>query len=566
MADNTTISLAGIAGIDGVVPVYDPNGLFKTWALNEIFMGTGTLGEARYVPKINDWVADNNGGVVKLYYVADIDVVTLKPTLKELNVLKQDQNLDLIDILLGVGPGNESDTFRVYYNRNVLPHTLTIEGRMHTYTGESERYTIFRGSEQTGNAKPISQQYDQAGNLIGTSIPLALAAVDGQNRTIKSYPGCYTTEELDNGEKLGVIVYSDKGHKVSGAALIVEETSFVPPPDVMNNFIIGITVESPFISPSDPNVLRFPVNIPLNGLSLIGVVHYSNGSKLRMPIDNTKFRLRGFDNFTNTYAGQQFDVLIDYVPSEGEQALGVDTTVNGTITRTYTAITTNYEGMYSPKLFGYPVWQDAVNGYRLEWWLYDMDRRTSILVTPWVKINANSAPFNPTGYGFRQTLGVSINLKDVNPSGLALNHVQSIDIVLRQPGDARTSNWAVGFVPQQEILFGDNNAAKVTIVDQNLMQVDVTCGETVLANWLQRLYRLTYPLTDQGREIKAPDPTHFSIGTASWSVVYPIDQWNKILSSSYTVPNSSTLFVKFLIRTPDTDIQLAVAGLPVYQQ
>lgn len=561
-----TISLAGIAGSDGEVPVYDPTGLFKTWSLTEIFMGTGTPGEARYVPKINDWVADNNGGVVKLYYVADLDVVSLKPVLKELNVLKQDQNLDQIDMLLGTGPGNEADTFRVMYNRNVLPHTLTIDSRIHTYTGESERYTIFRGSETTGTAKPISQQYDQAGNLIGTSIPLALAAIEGDNRTVKSYPGCYTTEELNDGEKLGVIVYSDKGHKVSGAALIVEETSFVPAPDVNTNFIVAIGLESPFISPSDPNVLRFPVNIPLNGLSLIGVVSYSNGSKLRMPVDNTKFRLRGFDNFTNTYAGQEFPLIIDYVPSEGEQARGADTTVNGTVTRTYTAITTNFEGMYSPKLYGYPVWQDAVNGYRLEWWLYDMDRRLSTLVTPYVKINANSMPFAPTGYGYRQTLGVSINLKDVNPSGLALNHVQSIDIVLRQPGDARTSNWAIGFENQQEVLFGDNNAAKVTIVDQNLMHVDISMGETTLANWLQRLYRLTYPLTDQGREIKAPDPTHFTLSTVAWDIVYPIDQWDQILSSSNTVPNSSTLFIKFLVRTPDTDIQLGIAGVPVYHQ
>jgi hypothetical protein len=44
------ISTAGIAGSDGVVPVYDPEAPWKMWAKGEIW--DGTVGKSRYVPKV----------------------------------------------------------------------------------------------------------------------------------------------------------------------------------------------------------------------------------------------------------------------------------------------------------------------------------------------------------------------------------------------------------------------------------------------------------------------------------------------------------------------------------
>lgn len=556
------ISTNGIIGSDGVKPVHDPLGRWTTWALHELFLGPLTPGSGRYVPKIKDLVFDVDSSA--WYKVVALDRTTLEPTLVPVTPLAQDQKFDNADVILGVGPGGISDTFRIYLNKKVLPHTLTVDSRLHSYTAEAERFTIFRGTDIEGTSKPISQMYNQGGEMVGTSIPMKLAETTGNNRTIKSFPMCYTTQDIPNGEKLVLIAYSDAGHQVTKVELLVENTEFVPVANAAVKQIVNISLESPWISPSDPSMLRFPVNVPLNGLSLIGVVSYSDGTKKRYPVNGTKFSIRGLDNFVSSYAGQEFDLVLDYRPSSDDVALGLLTSQTGSVIRRYKGLTTNYEGMYSPKLYGYPVWINALQGYRLEWWLYDMERRMAQLVTPYVSVNDNSAPFKPTGYGIKQSLGVSINLKDVNPSGLALNHVQTIDIVLRQPGTARTSNWAIGFVQNQEILFGEDNHASGTIINQNLMQIDISCGETVLANWLDRIYRLTKPLSDQGREVKAPDPTHFSVCTPNWEVTYPIAKWKDVLSLNYTVLNSSTVFVKFFVRTPDTDIQLSIAGLPVY--
>jgi hypothetical protein len=559
---NPPLSTVGIVGTDGQVPVYEPDARWTTWALDEIY--NGNEGANRYVPKIGDWIVDRPAS--KFYEVIDVDVTTLITRTKPIKPLSQDQEFDNADLILGVGPGGISDTFRAYLNKNVLPYTLTIESRLHTYSSEAESFTVFRGTDINGTAKPISQMYNQSEQLIGTTIPLTLAAIDGNNRTVKSFPMCYTTEDMPDGEKVVLIAYSDSGHQVSKVDLLVENTQFVPTADSSVKYITNISLESPFISPSDPNVLSFPLNVMQNGLSLMGVVHYSDGSKVRLPVNNTRFSLRGLDNFISTYAGQKFDLVLDYKLAPEEVTMGMPTTAARSITRLYQGITTNYEGMYSPKLYGFPVWINSVSGYRIEWWLYDMERRMSQLVTPFVKVNTNSRPFDPLGYGFKQSIGVTINLKDVNPNGLALNHVQTVDIVLRQPGTARSTNWAIGFVPGQEVLFGEGNFAKMTLIDQNQMTLEVSCDEATQAGWLERLYRLVKPLSDQGREVQAPAPTHFSISTPQWEVVYPIGQWNKKLSLSYTVANNSTVFIKFFIRTAETDIHLAIAGMPVYQQ
>jgi hypothetical protein len=556
------LSTVGVVGTDGVVPVYDPDARWTQWALHEVYVGT--VGVNRYVPKVGDWVIDTPAA--KFYEVTEIDVTTLIPRMKSIRPLVQDQEFSNTDMILGVGPGGISDTFRAYLNKNVLPYTLTIDARLHTYSSEAESFTVFRGTDIEGTAKPISQMYNQSSELIGTAIPLTLAAIDGNNRTVKSFPMCYTTEDMPNGEKVVLIVFADGSHQVSKVELLIENTEFVPSADNSLKQITNISLESPFISPSDPNVLSFPLNVMMNGLSLMGVVHYNDGSKLRLPVNDTRFSLRGLDNFVSTYAGQKFDLVLDYKLAPEEVTMGLQTTPARSITRRYEGITTNFEGMYSPKLYGFPVWINSVRGYRIEWWLYDMERRMAQLVTPFVQYNANSRPFDPTGYGFKQSIGVTINLKDVNPSGLALNHVQAVDFVLRQQGTARTTNWAVGFIPNQEVLFGENNFAKMTLIDQNQMQLDITCGETTQVGWLERLYRLVHPLSDPGRESRAPNPTHFSVCTPEWEVAYPIGQWNKKLVLNYTVPNNGTLFIKFFIRTAETDIHLSVAGIPVYCQ
>jgi hypothetical protein len=388
---------------------------------------------------------------------------------------------------------------------------------------------------------------------------------NGINKAVKAIPTCYTSEELPDGEILTIVAYADDGHVVMKCQVLVENTAFIATSDSSAKYITGISLDSPFISDADPTLIQFPLNVPLVGLSLTGVVHYNDGSALRMPVDQTKFSLFGFNNFVSTIPGQSFKLTLAYRLSENEIVFGSTVGENRTITQSYDARTLNKEGMYTPKLYAYPVWQNPIDGYRLEWFMYDLDRKLATLVTPHVKFNTNSQVFDGIGYGRKQSLGVSVNLKDVYPSGLAYMHVQTIDIILRQPGTARVTNWAIGFDPGQTILFGEGNYARSTFINTNMSKIRIDCGEETVDDWLDRLYYMTKPLTDQEMESAPPKPDYFSVGTANWEAAYPISQWNAELTLGKVIPDSGTVFIKFFQRTADTDIQLSIAAMPVYQ-
>lgn len=558
----TNILTTGVAGTDGVVPVHDPNGLFKIWSIKEIYLGE--QGENRYVPNIGDGVVDLPN--FAWYEVTALNQITLMPTLKKIDKPLPDQVLSDADMLLGVGPGDQPSIARVYIDKSVTPHTLSVDKRLRFFGTMATSVKIFRGSNLTGNEKVISAMYNQSGVLLGQEVPLELAAVENfTNRAVKCVPTCYTTEDLPDGEVVTVVAYSDDGHVVSKKQLLVENTGFIASADSSVKFVTGISLESPFMSAADPHLLKFPMNVPLIGLSLIGVVHYSDGGANRMPVDQTKFSVFGFNDFIASVVGQTRPLTLTYKLSENEIVYGATVGPNNTISESYQAVVDAKEGQYTPKLFGYPVWVDDLVGYRLEWWMYDMDRRLATLATPFVKYNTNAAPFDPLGYGRKQTLSVSVNMKDINPANKSMNFVQIQDVILRQPGNALSSNWAIGFSPNQEIFFGEGNKIQSHFINQNLSEINITCGETDMNTWLERLYYMTKPLTDQDKEAGPPKPNYFSICTKDWSFDYPIEKWNEVLPIGALVPDHSTLFIKFFKRTADTDIQLSIAGVPVHR-
>src|SRR5690606_38246651 len=115
----------------------------------------------------------------------------------------------------------------------------------------------------------------------------------------------HTVEELDDGELVTAVVYDDVGNAVSITRLLVKKTAFVRTVDESKRFVTGIHIESPFLSKSDPRVLEYPINMPIQALSLVGVVTYSDGGVKRMPIDGTKFSLYGLNNYIATILGQR---------------------------------------------------------------------------------------------------------------------------------------------------------------------------------------------------------------------------------------------------------------------
>lgn len=573
----STIVVPSTTGTDGQVPIYQPNNRWQIWNLIEIY--TGGVGANRYVPNVNDYVVNTSTG--ETWKVSSVDPTTLIPTLVTATPLNTG-GMSSIDTLLGVGPGTQSDTYRVYIDKSVIPHTLAVDARLMVCGSMVKNAIIYRGSMATGNEVAISGTYDQTGKLLGQTIPLETVAIPTAaslpallqwllpntpitNIAVMTVPVCYTMSDLPDGEVVTVVFYSDTGNVVSKRQLLVENTAFIRNPDRSVKYITSIALESPFISSSNPTLIQFPLNVPVSGLMLTGVVNYSDGSQLRMPVDGTKFKVSGFEGFLSTIIGQPFSVVLKYTLGANEVVYNANNVGGPFITNIYKAQTTKIDNAYTVKLFGYPVWIDAVNGYRMEWFMYNLDRSVMYLVTPFVKVSPSSPAFNPTLYGVIQHLIVDINLNDVSGTYTPYNFTQAVDITLLTPGKTHATNWTIGYAPNQSPAYGVNTFAISTFTNQNYWTLDLTSGAVDLPSWLNLMYYSTMPLFDSNMETAAPAPNFFALLFGNQTIEFPIAEWNTVHQIANAVPDGSTVFIKWIYRTPLNDQQLAISGITVYQ-
>jgi hypothetical protein len=547
-------------GTDGVVPI-NLNGRFTVWSLKEIY--TGHQGDARYVPKVDDLIIDMDLGLQ--YKVTSVDPVSL---LSQWVPLKEIPSGDFTpeDLLLGVGPGTQADTYRCYIDRSVVPFALAVDARLCIFGTAASYVKIFRGTDLTDDGEIVSHMYDSQGNIVGNAIPLELVQMpNGQNLAVKAVPVCYTMTDIPDNEVLTVVAYADGGHVVSKRQVLAENTAFIRSANLGVRYIIGISLECPFLSTSDPRLIELPQNVLLQGVNMLGVVHYSNGDVVKMPVDGDKFALFGMEGYTATIVNQQGYLSLRYRVSAEEIVYGAQVGQFAHISEPYRLKTMPVDGNYSVKLFGYPVWKNDVEGYGLRWYLYNGNRSVVYDVTQHVSISDVGPAFNPILYGTLQRLSVAVNLQDANPSFRNYRHTQTYDLVLWGPGSLRTTNWVVGFDVNQNPPFGMNNHAELEFINVNLFRLRVDTSAANLDEWLERLYYRTRPIIDPTRESVPPAPTHYVIKVGNTDLEFPISQWNSETTIGPGLTDNGTVFIRFIKKTPDSDLQLAVAAMPVYQ-
>lgn len=557
---STPITTTPPAGSDQVVPQWDKNGSFHLWAVDELYMGPNTPGTLHYVGNVGDWAV--NRTTKQFYEITALDPTTFVPTLVLIpGVIPTDEFSDT-DRLLSPGPGPRYVTYVLNIDKSVKPSNARIDGRLFMKGTDITTCEFVTGSSLDGTQKTISAVYDQAGNLVSQLVPLeTVSSTEG----IKTVPSFSTTTDLADDTIVTAIFRSVTGSVASTSQLRVRNTAFIPPADRGTKYAVGIGLRSPFLSSADPTKINYPLNVPLAGLNLMGVVNYSDGSSKSLPVDGTKFQLFGFNTgFVATVIGQEVDLVLKYNLSQGESGVGVKMN-NGAafLTQEFVATTIEADGQYTVKLFCYPQWIDSTNGYRLRWFLMNLDRTIYYEVTSYI-VYQNA--LIPDGYGVQQKIQVQLNLQKVNGAFLNFNFTQTVWISLLDQGTERTTNWTIAYNPGQSPEFGVNNYAASTFINQNLWKVNLAMGETDLDTWLDRTYYATKPLYDTEKESAPLVPDYFSILTGDVWNDFPISQWNQDITLTQAINNSDTLIVRFFQRTPDNDLQLAIAGFPIYQQ
>lgn len=552
-----------------IVPISDPNRGHRRWRKDEIY--TGPNGTGAYVPNEQDEAWDWATG---LWRVAAVNRSTGLSQLVQYIPPNVGESVSEEDILLGVGPGYQSESYRVYLDTSVIPHVLAIDSRLRVYGTTVSQIKVFWGTDISDESKVISAMYDQGGTLLGENIPLELVQMPNNpqsgvpsaiNYAVKTPMVGYTSQKLPDNEVVTVVMYDDVGNVTSLAKLLIMNTAFIRTTDASKKFITSIHLESPFISEGDDSLLKFAINMPVEALNARGVVTYSDGSKKIMPVDGTKFNLYGLQNFIATIVGQKIELALSYRLSSEEYVYGASASLQKHLSVPYWATTTRQDGAYSVKLFCFPQWVDAVLGYKLRWFLFNLNRSEFREVTSLVTFGVNSNPFDPTSYGPIQRVNVGINMNDLDSSYSNWRHSQTIGIALLAPGNEISNGWNIEYTPGQAELYGKGLRAISTFVNVNNWKLKIDCGLELQSTWLQKVYYNAEPLVNTQSENVAPEPNHFVLMINGQEYTYPIDRWNTELLVPDVPKDGEPLFIRFIRRLPENDLQLGIGGMITLQ-
>lgn len=545
-----------------MVPVINPDRGHRRWRKSEIY--TGPDGTGRYCPNLDDEVWDWATG---LWRVISVDYTTGLSRLQPYEEPRDSGSVNDDDILLGVGPGYQSESFRAYIDTSVVPFTLAIDSRLSFKGTTLKSIKVFLGSDIGNEDNVISAMYDQNGQLLGEEIPLELVQVPNNpngevaayNHAVKVPMVGYTMRQVPDNEPLTIVAYDQAGVVRSVARVLVRNTAFARTTDAFRKYITSIHMESPFLSEVDQTLLQFPINLPVSALNAIGVVTYSDNSQHRMAIDGSKFNLYGLNNYMSTQQGQRLDLVLTYRLGEDEYSYGATANQGKHISVAYKATTQRMDGAYSVKLFCAPVWVDSIYGYRLRWFLLNLDREEWFEVTSQVSVAVGSAEFRPTDYGVLQNLTVGINMKDVDASFKNYRHSQTIGIVLRGPDNlVNDDRWAIRYSPGQNPMYGSGVKAISRMENVNNWKLNLSNGLNNYAVWLDQVYYRAEPLFNPAVEQRSPEPTHFALFINGDEFEYPLMMWNHELVSPHAIKTGEPVIIRFFRRTAVTDIQLGI--------
>lgn len=513
--------------VQGTVPLYDADRGWKQWHINEIY--TGPEGQGRHVPNVNDLVFDQPQRRWKI--VVDLDMASYLSRLADYDFSDAADELSSGDILLGLSPGYTSESYRCFIDNSVMPATLTISDVMHAYGSSVSHYKVFLGTNIGNSGVIVSAYYDQNGQYVSENIPMEIAANVAGNIATKAFKPGWCNRELPDGEIVTVVTYNDLNEVSDYKKLLVKNTRYVRPANAATKSIVSIGLRSPFLSNSEDNTLVVPINVPVEGLALMGVVKYNDGSSRDVVIDGNKMSLMGLDAYVATILGQRLPLVLSYKlsPSEATELSGIGQHAH--ISESFFIRTAEVVGSYSVKLFVSPYWVNELTGWQLDYFLYDLDRGEYYYATPQVEPAANSRPFDPLLYGATQRLTVSVDLQRVDSRLAAYRHAQTFDIALMGNGLEDRTPWLINYDAGQQPTYGTNLKAKLTFNQIQDWTVDITCGRATLLDWLNDVFYATQPLFDPRVETKAPMPTHFILEINGMRNEYPISDWNQALPS-----------------------------------
>ena len=546
-----------IKGTDGSVPIFDTDLRWKLYSYDEIFMGLEALN--KYIPKVGDGVV--KWSTQQYYEVVTVDSLTgisyLKPVSRELV-----DELSRHEVIMGVVKTVDAIHRRIYFNPSIYPHSLNCDARI-LVTGTHAAYAmLFRGTDISETGEVISQRYSPSGTLIDNKVTLELALVENaDNYTLKQVPEFYTNLPLKNGELVTLVIYNETGGVQYKRSWLIEYTDYVRKPENNLSYVRSIALESPFLDPLSDDLLRIPVNLPLSSLNLMGVIHY-NDKVVKRPVDGGRLKLYGLNNLLSSVPGAVTDHLVlAYQLGQYETSSLPATTDEKAVTRTYRVMVDDPNNSYNIKLMAVVHWVSESVGYRVDWWLLNLDRDTCLLVTPHIIYEPSYEALNPLLYGVTQRKLISLPITKVFPTALPYRHTQLIELTFHQAANGVSPTWSVDNDVNDAkgaqglaLWFKRNTVSQTLDISQN----------RGLSDWLDLYYYPSKPINLSDIITTAPMPSHIEVTVNNTTVRQSLANWPLVpVSFGMSLNTFTTAVVKFLKLLPGEVQYLSVIGVPI---
>ena len=550
-----------------VIPIINQNSRFQFWKLSEIFVGPSGPPESKYVPNVDDAVWDWNTG---LYRVTAVNSLTNESTLVPHSFTNLNAGVIDEDTLLSSGPSRVSESFRVYVDPTAFPYRLAVDARLHCFSSEASYIKIFQGADIGPTGHVISAMFDNMNVFQSENIPLTTVGIhDITNLSIKAPALGFSTDLLADNDLVTCVIYSSTNAVLYAARMIVMTTNFVHSTDLTKKFIVGIELLSPYLSVTDNHLLEYPVNMLVQSGSLQGRVTYNDATFEDLPIDGNRFVLTGLNRYVATEAGNHADLTLIYNLQPNEYAYGVSSPVpNRFIQEEYRITTIPADGAYTVKLFITPYWNATLGKWSLDYYLYDLDRDTKILATPFIESIINTPAFDGSLLNTWQFLTVAVNLNAVDNAYLSYRYVQTFAIQLKAGGTNTISDDFYLLEYTQGITFGAGLRAHVTpdTINTGQKRINISQNLSTVEDWLDRVYRPIKPLRIVGEESVPPLPTHVIVRVgATWVRELLIGNVVNLIEN-VTIPlvNGGTVYLEF-IKRDSSDLELGIVSLNIVQ-
>lgn len=571
MFDNTPKSSAANA-VAGVAPSQRNRGERRTLLyLEDVYdpdVHPVSEKEKYIVPFENELIADVENGY--LLRCAKVDYEgNLKATMVPWSLNNPtDQNVIDQDWLFGMQGGPMIGEALLSVDFSVRPNVARVDA---TIMRPGAAYALlYRGPGPSNKGNIISVTYDQGGVMQNNEVPTRLAEiVDRTNLEIMTTGPFSVTENeqsLPNGSQCFLAFYDQGGNFIPPGQLVrTQHSAYMKDHRIGTKYIDTIRLVSPWFSNSNnPEKVIVPINVNLLSLELRAEVVYSDGSTSGLlPVNGGKFRLEGINEHRPTWPGQTSEVVLIYQLGPNEQFYKSRPGNPLFERRIYTLEAGEADGAYSPRLYTYPQWDASLAGYRLQHFMYDLDRKTFVDVSAFVTLNDNSPAWRPSGYGITQSMIFNLNLRDVAPTYVSATFIQHVDISLYRDINTPGKKFDVSFVfnqPTYQAL-----SLKVLTNDGSKSVANVTNGFLDQAAWLNGLYRGVYPSFAIWNEAKAPEPTHFYLmheDGRKW--LFSIADWNKNLPVPVSMQTGKTWYMAWVSRDGQgNELQLAATGVIV---